>query len=1524
MDPLSLAASIAGLLSLAGQVISTGYKLCSKMSKNADDLKALINEAAGFSGILLGVKSHLQSQPPVLADPGLMDKMLQDSKTTLEELGQLLDKMSKASRLAMMVKGEGREERLEKLLRRIEQHKLFFILCFQLEHSQGQNRIEQAIGSLVDSEQLKQRERVIQWLGPGTDTEHEDLCKRRDSQSAEWILDRTEFASWLSSGGSSFLWLNGILGSLIGQLLRQASNPDILMGPITKLYEKHQRTSTRPSLEDLQDIFMGLSQYFGRLFLVFDGLDEVPDRWSILEFLENLSQTDGDFKVLVASRAEMDLENAFSFYCTVTVTPGDIRPDIERFVRKQLGRRRFRGSEVEEVVRELVARADGMFLWVVCQVDHLFHVRTAITPKLLQSLPRNLERTFEQTFLKLDSEDRVLAKRILQFVMLSSTPLDLSELVEGIAISSKTASLDDVRRNKLVNQNDVFEICGSLIRESQSTGKIELAHYSVYLFLKSLQVEGNRENVLYLHEADGNMELLLACARYLNMEDVCTTGLPVEVEESLEDDDTYFNPEMFANTPFLEHAASNWSVYVSRLEETRLKVAWDSILLTFFQPGAGHFDFWAKTARYIHGQHKYPREMTPLHATAVHGLSGLAKLLMEDASLQTAPWKPLWATTGSRTPLHLAIENGQDKMIEIFMISHYSQSTDEQGRTPLHVALESANELAVTQLVSAGANVNLREKDGRTPIFIAIENTWEDLASLLSKMADPEITMPDGRGLLHLVAQTGSTVWTSSLIACHDGLINAEDQRGWTPLLYAVDGGLGGVVKKLLSKGAYVGVPDVNGWTPLHAAMRYQYSECAHELLTSGNAKLPPVQPQRASLQEPYVPPGEVSGQERARMRRKYGTAPQDSTSGAGGGSSSQPAGASGGRPASSPRASRASVVSVPSPMFLAVSNNFVSGVELLLQHAGSYGEGEVGLLETDGACLKKALSLADTAILEMLLPVSTVPSILAVLPEMAAREDDSALIAMRRKLGIDLVHRNLLPLSVSNRETDIRVANFLLDVWTPTGATLPQNILHLAARRPSKEGLRFVSRLVEGGADTLYTDSENQTPLQAAIRSNNWDVAHFFAARGMIDAAVAPDLLHTVVESAQFQDDNDIKEKVLPIAAMCLDSGVDIEYVDQTGRSICHRAAMRADSILLNWALDNDAYPAVTDLKGDTAVHVAVAFARVENLQLLLGSIIQILPEELVRILATAGARKPPLMLATDVSNVPILTALIEADQLAESLRDADDDDAAHQSLRSVIFTNALCNAIRRGFSSGITLLIDAMSDVSGLSSTGETPLHVAVRQGRRDAVKMLLDRGAQISAQVADTGETPYSIAAAESMTDIMVMLSEHGASCRAEDIMTAATSGDVVLLESVLATYPDDVERQTKALFTARRLKQAEVADKLLAKAASRPEPRLVQGIPRDAYGDTTLHQAVRSKDAERIRVLAKDKALLKAKDIGGDSALMLAIRNCHWGSAEILARAGGDIGEALDRAVAERCDLWVEKLSDLRTRYTTGYY
>ncbi|KAF5664496.1 ankyrin protein [Fusarium heterosporum] len=1570
MDPLSLAASIAGLISLAGAVISAGYKLSSKINADTNDTKTLVNETATFSGILLGVEKHLRSLHPAVIDLSAAEKVAKDSEITLKEIEELVKKLSTANRLEMLIKAGGREELAVRLLRRIEQYKLFFILCFQLEHSaksatlqndmanimihleslkETQKEVEKSVGKLVDTKELEQQEKIIRWLGSVTETEHDDLCKQRDASSAEWILNRDEFGAWLSSPASAFFWLNGtqgsgksvvvskiihviqdtilepgtsvlayhycrfsnpsslspnaLIGAFIGQLLKQSASSGMLMGSVNELYEKYRRRSSHPSLEDLQTTFIELCQYFGRIFLVVDGLDEMEDRWSILEFLETLSGVDGDFKVLIASRAEMGLEDAFSYYFQVTINPQDIAPDIERFVRKQLSRRRFRGSEVEAVVKVLVDRADGMFLWVICQLDHLFHVRTAITPSLVKALPGTLEKTFEQTFLKLDEEERRLAKRILQFVMFSNAPLDLSELVEGIAITSETRTLDDVKFNSLREKKYVFELCGSLIRESRTTGKIELAHYSVYSFLKSPLLEGNRPNGLYLEQTDGNIKLLLASIRYLSMEDIATGGLPEEIEDALGEDDLYVSPEVFTTSPFLEHAISNWPAYVASLTEDDLKKIWRSVLHPFFQTGSSHFKFWASKARYIYGQYKYPRGMTPLHATALHGLADLAKLLMKDNSFTIA-------VNGIRTPLHMAIENGKDSMVEMFLDAKFTQSVDEKGRTPLHLALECADELAVIQLFSVGADVNLCEKDGRTPLFIAIENNWEDIAPQLSEMADPSVTMPDGRGPLHLAAQTGSMTWTTALLEAHTSILDNVDERGWSPLHFAADRGHSEVVKTLLSKGACRGIRDKHGWTPLHAAMKNCHLDCATQILTSRNRRQPALW--EAGRSGSNQQEGGLVGQREDELRRKYGDSQgQRRSERAAAGEPSRMTAQNVGASSSSAGLE----FEVPSPLFLAVSNKSQPGVELLLRHAETYGRHEVGLLEEDGACLKKSILLSKTTIFKALLSASTVGSIVMALPSIASDTDQDLQVVFRQTLDANFAYIRLLPKVISSKS--VNLSHTILDLWPSQDSKLPHNILLLASRCTGDESQRLVTRLIDQGADLRSVDDEGNSPLRIAITNKNLHVAYALLLRVPTDDAMLLSTLHDLIENAPIQDDA-VESQAFQILNLLLEKGVEVHGMDKSGRTICHKAAARIDTAFLIWALEHNVEPLAFDSRGDTAVSVAVGFQQHESLELLLNHIIQTVPEDIIHVLAKSGVRGSPLKQAIGLSNVTMLNKLIEANQMAESL--SEDDSTERKKMQQAIFTDGLCDAIRGHFDHAALLLIEAMADISAQSSTGETPLHVAVRQGNESIVTMLLENEAKVNVEDLKTKETPYGIATLTNSTNIKALLRQYGAEPLPQDIRAAAKAGDEGLLEKILAKHPHDSKDKRKALFTARHLRHKQFEKKLQEWLATNFGRYKIDTIPRDVYGDTVLHRAVRARNPDQLYLLGRgcDRALLHAYDLGGDSALMLAIRMCHWRGAEVLALEGANIDEALEKSRSENCPTWVAKLEELKTK------
>jgi hypothetical protein len=141
MDPLSIAASIAGLLALTGAIISKGYACISRVRKNGGDIEVMLNQVAGFSGILVGLKAQYsatdESSTPLhwLAkdhETTWQDSM-KDCEKTLKELNGIVGSLASANVINLMVKGDSMALRVEKLASKIERFKSFFVLCLQLQ-----------------------------------------------------------------------------------------------------------------------------------------------------------------------------------------------------------------------------------------------------------------------------------------------------------------------------------------------------------------------------------------------------------------------------------------------------------------------------------------------------------------------------------------------------------------------------------------------------------------------------------------------------------------------------------------------------------------------------------------------------------------------------------------------------------------------------------------------------------------------------------------------------------------------------------------------------------------------------------------------------------------------------------------------------------------------------------------------------------------------------------------------------------------------------------------------------------------------------------------------------------------------------------------------------------------------------------------------------------------------------------------------------------------------------------------------
>ncbi len=203
---------------------------------------------------------------------------------------------------------------------------------------------------------------------------------------------------------------------------------------------------------------------------------------------------------------------------------------------------------------------------------------------------------------------------------------------------------------------------------------------------------------------------------------------------------------------------------------------------------------------------------TPLHLAIEHGQDEVAIALINTSKRTGTDIEALYK---DKTPLVAAILHGRINIIEALLKAGANKEVLYNDNTPLHLAFSHDSKEAVKALIKHGVNIEALY-NGKTPLLRAYERDLDDITiDLIKKGANTEALFQE-QTLLNRAIGDGKTYIAIELINHGANLETLYKEK--TPLHRAIMYGLSDIVIKLLEKGANKEALFL-GKTPLHRAI---------------------------------------------------------------------------------------------------------------------------------------------------------------------------------------------------------------------------------------------------------------------------------------------------------------------------------------------------------------------------------------------------------------------------------------------------------------------------------------------------------------------------------------------------------------------------------------------------------------------------------------------------------------------------------------------------------------------------------
>lgn len=458
-----------------------------------------------------------------------------------------------------------------------------------------------------------------------------------------------------------------------------------------------------------------------RVYCVADALDEMS--LGNDDFIDRLARL-GDLKpatikVFLTSRPVPRIKKALKGLSVsqITLSQDLVDQDVAIYIKHRLANSALPETARMEVLRALMSKSQGLFLYTKLMMDDLLKFDAAETSQStsfaenLQGLPEGLAEMYTRMLQDHSVRSGVpqyLQRTILQWVTHASRPLRLLEIAAMIDSLPKEAhdlTLTKSSRDARITKSIIRTACGPLL-EILEDETISIIHHSFTEYLLDSERDGSAPS------ADGNklwFPSIDPAASHRSMTVICVnymiSGWADDWQyKSPEDQSYHFRTHLpseivavYAKHPFLKYASSSWSHHANQFGQADQELF--LLLDHFMAPDSKAFAAWHELKRaevhYVKG--------SALQVAAEEGLMSYVEHLIQLGQLVND------IDTAGRTAMHRAAAKGYSQVIGSLLKQGANPDPDDKvGLKPLHLAASGNHAAVVKVLLEAGV-------DPRTP-----------------------------------------------------------------------------------------------------------------------------------------------------------------------------------------------------------------------------------------------------------------------------------------------------------------------------------------------------------------------------------------------------------------------------------------------------------------------------------------------------------------------------------------------------------------------------------------------------------------------------------------------------------------------------------------------------------------------------------------------------------------------------------------------------------------------------------------